>query len=232
MNLRRLIGPCFAVVVYNETRLKTLNVHPIYKPPSFWRILFCYGGYPRQFSCLKSFRALVVPSGGCRKGVILQGRQLKGRFSYGMPVMPDNKRGCGVSVCPCTQTEEYYVCTYGHTVYLQDQTNQTPSPSNPLLPTMPPGTRFTAPLHPYKVNYKCALEKGFWKIYQIYEVRFMLCDTIYMGKKIVKKIMSKIFMFRVFSRWNKNKTPVRPTSSVVLKLLSNPLSRVCAWYSK
>ena len=48
------------------------NVHLSYKPPNSWRILFQSGGCPRQFSCLKNFRALVVPNGGCHKGIILQ----------------------------------------------------------------------------------------------------------------------------------------------------------------
>ena len=45
-----------------------LNVHLSYKPPSYWRILFWSGVHPRQFSKLKKFRALVVPSGTFRKG--------------------------------------------------------------------------------------------------------------------------------------------------------------------
>ena len=50
-----------------------LNMHISYNPPNPWRILFPSGGCPRQFSCLKFFRDLVVTGGGCRKGVILQG---------------------------------------------------------------------------------------------------------------------------------------------------------------
>ena len=68
-----------------------LNVNLSYNPTSSWRILFRYGGYPRQFSRLKKFRALVVPGGGCRKGIILQGGQIERRFSCGSPVMPDKK---------------------------------------------------------------------------------------------------------------------------------------------
>ena len=49
-----------------------LNVYLIYKTPSSWRILFWSGGYPRQFSCLKISRFLVVPGGGYRKEIILQ----------------------------------------------------------------------------------------------------------------------------------------------------------------
>ena len=64
------------------------------------------GGYPRKISRLKKFRALVVPGGRCRKGIIIQVRQIKCRFSYGRPVIPEKKRGCNRSVCPCTHTEE------------------------------------------------------------------------------------------------------------------------------
>ena len=49
------------------------NVNLSYKPPNSWRILFRYGLRPRKFSRLKNFRALVVPDGGCGKGIILQG---------------------------------------------------------------------------------------------------------------------------------------------------------------
>ena len=50
-----------------------MNIYLSYNPPSSWRILFWSAGYPRQFSCLKIFRTLVVPGGGFRKGIILQG---------------------------------------------------------------------------------------------------------------------------------------------------------------
>ena len=50
-----------------------LNVNLSYKPTSYWRILFRSGGNPMQLSCLEIFRALVIPGGGFRKGIILQG---------------------------------------------------------------------------------------------------------------------------------------------------------------
>ena len=50
-----------------------MNVQLSYKPPSYWRIIFWYGGRPRQFSCRKKFRYLVVPCGGCCKGIVFQG---------------------------------------------------------------------------------------------------------------------------------------------------------------
>ena len=64
VNYRILLVPCFTVVVYNETWWPLLNVHLNYKPTNYWRILFWSGGRPMQFSCLKKFRALVVPGGG------------------------------------------------------------------------------------------------------------------------------------------------------------------------
>ena len=87
VNSRSLIDPCFAVVVYVEIWWPMLNVHLSYNTPSYWRILFCSGGRPRQFSFLKKFRSLVVLGGGCRKGIILQGSKLKRRFSYGRLVI-------------------------------------------------------------------------------------------------------------------------------------------------
>ena len=102
VNSRILLGPCFAVVMYVETWWPMLNFNLSYKPPSSWRILFWSGIHTRKFSCLKNFRVLVVPGGGCHKGIIIQGRQLKRRFSCGMPVRPDKKRGCNRSIYPCT----------------------------------------------------------------------------------------------------------------------------------
>ena len=60
-----------------------LNVFLSHKPLSSWRILFWYEGHFSQFNRLEKFRALVVPDGGCRKGVILQGGQLHS----GLPVI-------------------------------------------------------------------------------------------------------------------------------------------------
>ena len=52
---------------------------------------------------------------------------------------------CNGSVCPCTQTEETYVCTDSQTVYLRDQMTRTPSLANLLILTMPPGTPSSQP---------------------------------------------------------------------------------------
>ena len=49
-----------------------LNMHIVYNPPSTWSIMLKSGGRPSQFSRMKKFRALVVPGGGYRKGVIIQ----------------------------------------------------------------------------------------------------------------------------------------------------------------
>ena len=99
VDLRSMCGPCLA-----KTGWPMLNVHLRYKPPRSWRILFWSRGPPRQFSLLKNFRSLVVPGGGCRKGIILQWRHIKRRLSSGRPVVPENKSGCNGSVCTCTQT--------------------------------------------------------------------------------------------------------------------------------
>ena len=82
-----------------------MNMNPSYQAPSPLRVMFWSGGFPRQFSCLKKFKSLVVPGGGCCKGIIIHGRQLKHRFSCGRPVMSEKKRGCNGSVYPCTHTE-------------------------------------------------------------------------------------------------------------------------------
>ena len=57
-----------------------LNAHLPYKPPSSYRIIFWYGGCPRQFSHLEKFSALVNPRGVCHKEIILQGMQLTSGF--------------------------------------------------------------------------------------------------------------------------------------------------------
>ena len=49
-----------------------LNVHLSYKPTSYRRIIFWFGGRLRQFSHLGKFRALLVPSRVCRNRTILQ----------------------------------------------------------------------------------------------------------------------------------------------------------------
>ena len=73
VNSRSLLGPCLAVVVYDETWWPMLNVQLSYKLPSSWSILIQYGICPRQFSLLKKFRALVFPRGGYHKEIIVQG---------------------------------------------------------------------------------------------------------------------------------------------------------------
>ena len=125
-----------------------MNVHLNYKTISSWRILFQSGGRPRQFSRPECFRALVIPGGVFSKGTILQGRQIKRRFSCGRPVMPDNKRGYNGSNCTCTQTDEYNVCKDIQTVNLQDQMTRIPALANPSIRTTPPRNLFSSPLHP------------------------------------------------------------------------------------
>ena len=50
-----------------------MNLHLSYMNPISYRILFWYGWRSRQFSCLEKFFSMVVPGGGCRKGIIRQG---------------------------------------------------------------------------------------------------------------------------------------------------------------
>ena len=72
VNSRILLGPCFKFVVYVETLWPMLNMNLSYKSTSSWRIFFRSGRRPMQLSRLEMFRALVVPGGGCCKGVLLQ----------------------------------------------------------------------------------------------------------------------------------------------------------------
>ena len=85
-------------------RVQQLNVHLSYKTPSSWRILFWSGGHPRQFSHLKRCMDIVFPRRGCLKGIILQGRQIRPGFTYGIPIIHKKKRGHSGILCPCTQT--------------------------------------------------------------------------------------------------------------------------------
>ena len=60
---------------------------------------------------------------------------------------PISNASCDWSVCQCTQTEEYYICTDVQRVYLQQQMAQTHSLSNIPLQTMTPGNLYMDPLH-------------------------------------------------------------------------------------
>ena len=102
-----------------------LNMHISYNPPNPWRILFPSGGCPRQFSCLKIFRDLVVTGGGCRKGVILQGILMP------TGVLP-NVQSClirkwdviGTSVYESRQINSTYVHTVRQSIYKTIQPDQ------------------------------------------------------------------------------------------------------------
>ena len=120
LNLRSLLRPCFAVVVYNELS---------YKPTSSWRIFSWSGLYSMQFSILKTFRSVVSPGGCCHKGVVLQGRQLKRRFSCGSPLVLDKKRGItGASVHAPIHRNSTYLHTFRRSIY------KTRWPEHPHLP--------------------------------------------------------------------------------------------------
>ena len=107
------------------------NVHQSYKPPSYWWVLLWCGELPRQFSCLKKFRALVVPVGGCHKGIILQGRQLPS----GLPVICQSclrRKGnlTGVSAHAPRHRYDTYLQTLRRSIY------ETRIPEHPHLPIL------------------------------------------------------------------------------------------------
>ena len=121
-----------------------LNVHLSYKPTISWRILFQSGGRPRYFSCPKKFSSLVIPRGGCHKGIIIQSIMLPtGVLTNGQSCLRIKGGITGASV----HAPMYMNNTYGQAVYLQDQTNQTPSLTNLLVRKTPPGTRYMSLLH-------------------------------------------------------------------------------------
>ena len=123
-----------------------LNVNLTYKPPISWRILFRSWGYPMQFSCLKFFRALVVPGRDRCKRIILQ------EIMTPIGVLP-NVQSClrrkwyltGDSTHAPIHRNSTYAQTVGRS-NLRYQKTRTPSLENPLIRTTPPGTPLTAPL--------------------------------------------------------------------------------------
>ena len=97
-----------------------LNIHLSYKAPSSCRVLFSSGGGPSQFSRLINFRSLVVPGGGCQKGVIIQGRHLPSAlmFTCNSPVMLENKGGVmGASFSTPIQRNSTYAKTVRRSIY-------------------------------------------------------------------------------------------------------------------
>ena len=106
-----------------------LNVHLSYKPPSSWRMLFRSGERPGQFSCLKKFRSLMVPSGGFRKWIIIRG------ILTSLGVLPNGrvwliiKGGVeGASFCAPRQSNSLYGQTFRKSIY------DTRWPEHPHLP--------------------------------------------------------------------------------------------------
>ena len=123
-----------------------LNVHLSYKRISSWRILFWSGGYPRQFSCLEKFRALVVPGGDCHKGIILQGIMTP-------MVVLTNGQSClrrkggvtGASVNALRQRNSLYEQTSRRSIY---ETRRPKHPHSPIrrYERRPLGTLSSSPL--------------------------------------------------------------------------------------
>ena len=117
-------------------------MHLSHKPPSYWRILFQSGGYPRQFIRMKKFRDLVVPSRDWRKGIFLQGRQLPS----GLPVIDQSflriKGGVtGASVNATRQRNSTYAQAIRRSIY------NTRRPERPHLPIRRYEQRPQGPLH-------------------------------------------------------------------------------------
>ena len=119
-----------------------LNVHLSYKRISSWRILFWSGGYPRQFSCLEKFRALVVPGGDCHKGVILQGIMTpRGVLPNGHSCLRRKGGVTGESDHAPIHSNSTYIQMVRRYIY---KTRQPEHPHLPIRPiqTTPPGILF------------------------------------------------------------------------------------------
>ena len=107
-----------------------MNIHLSYKPPSSWRMLFQSGGYPRQFIHLKFFRALVVPGGGCHKGVIIQGILTPtGFLPNGQSCLRIKGGVTGAYVHSPRHRNSTYVHTVRHSIY---ETRQPEHPHSPI----------------------------------------------------------------------------------------------------
>ena len=126
-----------------------LKLHLSYKPPRSCRILFWSGVSPRQFSRLKSFRALVFPGGGCRKGIILQGRQLKRRIPVsGQSWLIIKWYIPGASAHAPRQSNSTYVYTVRRSIYKTRRPEHPHSPirrykRRPQVPTSWPCYKYT-----------------------------------------------------------------------------------------
>ena len=106
-----------------------LNMQLSYKPPSPWRIMFLSRGLPRKFSCLKKFRALVVPVGGCCKGIIIQGIMTPtGVLPNGQSCLRRKVDATGASIHAPRQSNSTYVKTFRRSIY------KTRRPEHPHLP--------------------------------------------------------------------------------------------------
>ena len=129
VNSRTLIIPCFSVLVDVGTWRQMSNVHLSYKPNSSRRILFWYGGHPRKFSCLKKFRALVVPSGGYHEGIIIQGMQMSSvLLVIGQSSLRRKGDATGASIHATRQRYSTYVHKVGRYIYKTIRPEQPNSP--------------------------------------------------------------------------------------------------------
>ena len=104
-------------------------MHLSYKPPSFWRIMFRSGERLKQFSHLKKFKYLVILSGGCRTGKIIQGRKLPSALPViGKPLLRRKGYVTGAFVHETRHMNSMYVQTVRRSMY------KTRRPEYPHLP--------------------------------------------------------------------------------------------------
>ena len=87
-------------------------------------------------------------------------------------------------------------------------------------------------LNPFKVNIKCIYEGKFRKKWSIYEEKFTMCDSIYIGnnQQTSKKIWTVIYpMSSVFSKKDRNYTHLLPITGNTLNLLCHALTWISVW---
>ena len=128
-----------------------LNVHLSYKPPGYWRLLFWSGVRPSLVSRLKNFRDLVVPRGGFRKGIIIQGILTPtGVLPNGQFCLRIKGDVTGEYVHVLRHRNGTYVNMVRWYIY---ETRCTGHPHSPIrrYKQRPQGPTFSAPLHPLQL---------------------------------------------------------------------------------
>ena len=97
--------PLFELVVtYIETHIFVPSFSISHIFISVIKFFCCFLLLGKMFTLnLQNSKIYVVPGRGFCRGVILQGRQLKRRFSFEKAVMLEKKMGCNRRVFTCTQ---------------------------------------------------------------------------------------------------------------------------------